>query len=272
MPTMKTLIPINGSARALRSGSRLIGPANPKDEVQVTVRVRSRGKSLPSAEKIGALPPLRRKYLSREQFAAAYGAAPADLAKVKDFARKSGLKVVSADAAQRHVILSGSVKALSAAFQVKLMEYAHEDGNYRGRIGRVHVPAGLASIVQGVFGLDNRRQARPHIVRPKDFASSRGGGSATFTAPQVAQLYGFPAGLDGSGECIGIIEFGGGYNPSDLAKYFAQLNIPVPSVTSVSVDGVTNSPAGAAAADADGEVALDIEVAGAIAPGAKIVV
>lgn len=267
MPSMKTLTPIGGSERALRSGSRLIGPADPREEIQVTVRVRSRGRTLPAAEKIGALMPRRRHYLSREEFAAAFGAVPGDLAKVKNFARSNGLKVVSVNPGRRTVILSGPVKALGEAFQVKLMEYAHPHGNYRGRIGQVHVPPGLAQIVQGVFGLDNRRQARPHLVRAKQSVAGR---ATSFTALQVAQLYGFPTGLDGSAECIGILEFGGGYNPDDLEKYFAQLGITAPSVTCVSVDGVTNNPG--ADPDADGEVALDIEVAGAIAPGAKIVV
>ena len=112
--------------------------------------------------------PLKRHYMSREEFAKAHGAAPADLARVKAFAAKSGLKVVSVSPAERNVKLSGTVKALSAAFDVKLMEYAHADGNYRGRIGSIHLPAGLADIVQGVFGLDNRRQARPHISRPHE--------------------------------------------------------------------------------------------------------
>jgi kumamolisin len=86
---------------------------------------------------------------------------------------------------------------------------------------------------------------------------------------QVAQFYDYPAGLDGSGECIGILEFGGGYNSSDLTTYFSQLGIATPSVSSVSVDGVSNSPGDP---QSDPEVALDIEVAGTIAPGARIVV
>jgi kumamolisin len=86
----------------------------------------------------------------------------------------------------------------------------------------------------------------------------------------VAELYGFPTGLDGTNECIGILEFGGGYSHEDLVTYFKNLGITMPSITSVSVDGVKNSPG--SDPDADGEVALDIEVAGTIAPGAKIVV
>src|SRR5208282_3178381 len=54
------------------------------------------------------------------------------------------------------------------------------------------------------------------------------------------------------------------------STYFKSLNIKEPQVISVSVDGGKNSPGDPNGPD--GEVMLDIEVAGAIAPGAKIVV
>ena len=92
---------------------------------------------------------------------------------------------------------------------------------------------------------------------------------ASFNPPQVAQLYGFPTGVNGAGQTIGILELGGGYSASDLSSYFAGLGIAEPRVTAVSVDGATNSPNDP---NADGEVALDIEVAGSIAPGANIAV
>jgi kumamolisin len=86
----------------------------------------------------------------------------------------------------------------------------------------------------------------------------------------LSQLYQLPP-ADGAGECIALIELGGGYNDSDLQSYFQQLGVKMPQVASVSVDGATNSPSGDPAS-ADGEVELDIEVAGGIAPGARIVV
>jgi kumamolisin len=269
MPNKKISTPLAGSERGLRSGSRLIGPSDPKELVEITVRVRSRSSKPPSFDKIGSVPPLKRVNVSRAAFAAAHGAAPADLAKVKSFAASRRLKVVSTSLAERNVKLVGTVKALCAAFDVKLMEYAHPDGDYRGRIGSVHLPKDLTKVVRGVFGLDNRRQARPHISRSKRSVVRSAAAPAYFTAPQVAQLYSFPPG-NGAGECIGIIEFGGGYSKADLKKYFSKLGIPVPSVTSVAVDGVANKPG--SDPDSDGEVALDIDVVGALAPAAKIVV
>jgi kumamolisin len=85
----------------------------------------------------------------------------------------------------------------------------------------------------------------------------------------VAQAYDFPAGTTGSGQTIGILELSGGYRATDLATYFKNLGIATPTVTAVSVDGATNSPTGDANGP-DGEVELDIEVAGAVAPSAQI--
>jgi kumamolisin len=214
--------------------------------------------------------------MSREQFAANYGANPDDLAQIEAFAHQHNLTVAEISQARRTVVLSGAISALSAAFGVYLANYEHPDGNFRGRTGPIYIPADLAGIIQGVFGFDNRPQARPHF-RHKRLTNGAGQEAARQTRPtgytplQVAQLYNFPAGTDGTGECIGILEFGGGYSTTDLNNYFQQLGIPTPSITAMSVDGAANQPAPGQDSP-DTEVMLDIEVAGAVAPGANIVV
>ena len=70
---------------------------------------------------------------------------------------------------------------------------------------------------------------------------------------------------------IAIIELGGGFGQSDLDAYFAAWASPVPTVTAVGVDGAQNVP-GKDPNGADGEVLLDIEVVGALAPGANVLV
>src|SRR5258706_248233 len=87
---------------------------------------------------------------------------------------------------------------------------------------------------------------------------------------RLAKAYNFPTGLDGSGQCIGIIELGGGFRPKDLATYFAGLGLPTPNVKAIAVDQASNHPTNANSAD--GEVMLDIEVAAALAPKATIAV
>ena len=90
-----------------------------------------------------------------------------------------------------------------------------------------------------------------------------------FTVPELMQLYDFPTEFNGKGQTIGLIELGGGYQDFDLNSYFAQLKLPKPNVTWVGVDGAKNDPGHS---EADGQVTLDIEVVGAVAPGAHIVV
>ncbi len=125
----------------------------------------------------------------------------------------------------------------------------------------------------GVFGLDDRPQAHPHVryYKPIAIIPATEAVVTSYTPPQVAQLYDFPTDVDGKGQCVGLIELGGGYADQDLSTYFQQLGIATPQVVSVPVDGGKNIPNGDPNG-ADGEVALDIEVVGSIAPGARIAV
>ena len=212
--------------------------------------------------------------MSRTDFENAHGADPADLNQIKKFAQEYGLTIreTGTELARRTVMLSGTVSNLQKAFNVELKEYSHPKGNFRGRVGAISVPADYAEIITGVFGLDNRPQAEPHFRRlpqPDKHKHKTPASTASHDPNEVAQLYDYPA-ADGTGQCIGLIELGGGFQLDDLSNYFGSLKIAPPQVISVSVDGGSNSPT--TPDSADGEVMLDIEVAGAIAPAAKIVV
>ena len=266
-------IVVRGSQRTCPPRAHAVRPTPPDEPLEVTVRLRPQAAAAGLAPTAFAdQPPQTRAYLSRDELDARFGAAPQDVAAVTDFARAHGLAVVSADAGQRRVVLSGTVAALETAFGTALHQYESPAGRYRGRTGPLTVPGALGDIVQGVFGLDNRPQAEPHFqVRgPGAGAVAARAAGASFTPPALAQLYNFPAGADGSGQCIAIIELGGGFRPEDLTAYFTGLQLPVPAVATVSVDGGSNQPT--TAQGADGEVMLDIEVAAAVAPGARIAV
>ena len=94
------------------------------------------------------------------------------------------------------------------------------------------------------------------------------GGKGYF--PQdIKRLYNIPDGLTGEGQTIGILEFTNGYNLRDAEQFWRLHGIPSPLVTFVSVDGTPND--GGRSAD-DAEATLDLQWAGAIAPGAHIIV
>ena len=93
--------------------------------------------------------------------------------------------------------------------------------------------------------------------------------SGSFTPPQLASLYNFPTGFDGTGQTIGIIELGGGYNLSDITTYLRSLNIDKnPNIIDVSVNNAVNNPLDTSGANY--EVVLDIEIVASIVPGATI--
>jgi kumamolisin len=262
---------ISGSERRPVGGASLIHNSHPDQRIEVSIRLRSKSEAQ-HAELKRALETPGFKHLSRAAFEAAHGADPADLEQIKQFARDFDLQVreTGTELARRTVMLSGAVRDLQRAFHVELGEYSHPRGNFRGRVGAISVPAEYADVIRGVFGLDSRPQAETHFRRlPRTPGISARAATASHDPNEVAQLYDYPEG-DGSGQCIGIIELGGGFKLDDLSSYFASLNIIAPQVISVSVDGGTNSPS--TPDSADGEVMLDIEVAGAIAPAAKIVV
>jgi kumamolisin len=278
-----------GSARVKPRGCKLLDAAPPQERLQVTVRVRL-PRSAPSlSEHVAALGlqgPRQRQYLSREEFLRRYGADAADIAQVEAFAHQHGLTVVRVDIAARSLRLEGTVAQFSLAFGVKLRRArfgrgTFRRGTYRTRSGEIRIPRHLQGIIVGVHGLDNRPVARAHFrLRRKAAAGATARVAATsFTPPQLAALYDFPTALTGAGQCVAIIELndtnssgqptGAGYQTSDLQAFFKKLDIPMPAVTAVGVDGGANLPG---KSQSDGEVALDIEVAGSIAPGASIAV
>jgi kumamolisin len=264
--------PLAGSERRPVAGAEPTGPADPKEIVDVTVLVRRRAAAdfERMASNAAATPS---PHLSRDEFSKRFGADPQDIAKVEAFARQYGLRVVEESAARAMVRLSGTVAQLQSAFGVELKTFANEQGSYRGRTGAVYLPDELKSVVEAVLGLDNRPQAAAHfrLRRPGSVVVARDqAASAAFDPTQLASLYDFPNG-QATGQCIALIELGGGFKQEDIQAYFSGLQLAVPTVVAVPVDAGSNSPTG----DPNGpdvEVMLDIEVAGAVAGGARIAV
>jgi len=240
-----------------------VGPADPNEPVRVVIKLAPK-QELPDPATLGALPPRERPSLeSLERHEQEYGARQADVDAVTAFAKDRGLEVEDADVASRMVVLTGTVQSMSEAFGVSMQRYQADGGeeSYRGREGHLHVPRELEPVITAVTGLDDRRQVRA-------LSATATQPSITYRPDQLAGIYGFPSAGNGSGQCIGLLEFAGGYQQSDIDAYFSQLAIKQPTVTAVSVGGHKNSPG----SEADGEVTLDIDVAGAAAPGAQIAV
>ena len=132
-----------------------LGPVNPDERVEVSLTLRSRR---PLSELEARLD----RPMTREEYAANYGADPDDIARVEAFAHQHRLDVVEASQPRRTVRLAGRTADMSTAFGVSLQRMRLDDGaEYRATDRAVQVPSELSGAVEGIFGLDTRPIARP---------------------------------------------------------------------------------------------------------------
>jgi kumamolisin len=257
-----SLVRLAGSERASLPGAADAGPLDTSQRAEVTVVVRRRA-AIPAEIVEGPT------VLTSDELAERYGADPADVDLVGQELSRRGLEVTAVHPATRRIKVTGTLADLASAFGTTLRQVSSPDPGGRGNVthryreGALFVPAALGGVVTAVLGLDTRPQARPHF-RARAAAAQ----GTSYTPPQVAEIYQFPAGTTGSGLTIAVIELGGGFSTTDLTTYFGQLGIAVPAISAVSVDGASNAP-GSDPSGADVEVALDVDVIGAVAPGAK---
>lgn len=258
-------ITLKGSHKHVPKGG-MVGGLDKNQPVSVTVVIRPK-EALPQLAEMRQ----RRNFdaLTKRQYASRHGASQKDIDEVLRFAHHAGLSATAINPAQRSVELRGTIIQLESAFGCELNNYASTNGDrFRARSGPVQIPKELEGIVTGVFGLDNRPVATPKFqpFRPSSVPEPL----HTFFANELADLYSFPSDQTGKKQCVGIVELGGGYREDDFNKYFTSLDLQPPRVIAVSVDGGINHPT--TPDSADGEVMLDIEVAGAIEPDALLVV
>jgi kumamolisin len=259
-----SLAHLPGSERAPLPNATPAGHLDTSERAELTLVLRRRA-DLPAEIVDGPT------VLTSDELAERYGADPADTDLVRQTLTSGGLEVTAVHPATRRIKVAGTLGELSRTFGVTLQQ-VNSTGpggqvvTHRYREGPLYVPAALEGIVLAVLGLDTRPEFRAHF-RPRAAAAQ----GTSYFPNQVADIYQFPTGTTGAGQTIAVIELGGGFSTSDLDTYFGGLGIAVPSISAVSVDGASNAP-GSDPTGADVEVALDIDVIGAAAPGATQVV
>ncbi|WP_344626773.1 S53 family peptidase [Kitasatospora arboriphila] len=265
--TAKRMVSLPGSKRAAAPDARRTGDVDESQPIDITLVLRRRAE-IPEDLINGPAT------ISRQELAERYGADPADIDLVRRTAEEHGLHVLEADQATRRIKLRGTLAQLRHVADPQSLDLVQsldpatrEMVEHRQREGDLRIPAHWQDVVVAVLGMDDRPQARPHIHRLKPAAAHR-----SYTPVELGKIYRFPPNTDGSGQTLAILELGGGYTQDDLDTYFSDLGItPTPSVTAVGVGEGSNNPEGNPDG-VDGEVLLDIEVAGALAPRARQVV
>ena len=239
---------LDGSGRRRRPGAPRVGDVDPASEIEVTVTLRR-----------------------PERFAE-------DAEAVTRVLGRFGLAAQAERPATGSLVMTGSAAQIEAAFHPGLGMYRHaRDGVLRGREGDVKIPSELDGLVNGVFGLDQRRVAH-RLARGGAARAAPGEATAPLGPADLEHRYGFPDG-DCGGQAIAIAEFGGGYFPDDVSKFCETHGRALPQIEMVSVGATPLTPPQIAALSAEQqgpalgeshEVMMDVEIVAGLCAKAKI--
>ena len=233
MPTSH--VELTGSRRPPPQNGIRLRDVDPHASFNVTVTLK--GPELPAT---GDMPATA---MSRAEIATKWGVPHGDIQKVEKVLRSYGIHISEVTQGGRSLRVRGTAAAISAAFKPNLGIYeVPGQGQIRAREGVIMIPSELDGLVNGVFGLDQRRMARRHSV-----AAKRSIAPNPLTPADLQHQYSFPPG-DGAGKTIAIAEFGENlgpgqvlppaYIPSDVSAFCQGQGLPTPTVRTVSVGGL----------------------------------
>lgn len=230
------------------------------------------------------------KFLTPAQVEAQFGPNESDVVRVIAELTASGLAVERTTSTT--LTATGKPAAFEQAFHTSLHQFVlpatakHPSFVFRAAKTAPVVPAGIASAVRGVIGLNTNPVFSPHLK----FAPAQLGGSpvirnpgsnsgvdtvsGALTVKDFAILYDvnplYAKGVSGKGRTVGIVTLAS-FTPSDVFAYWSSLDLKVSAnrLTVINIDGGPGAPSDASGSD---ETTLDVEQSGGIAPGAKMVV
>jgi hypothetical protein len=214
--------------------------------------------------------PLFRHFLTVEQFTERFGPTRGDYESVTRFVGRHGLTVVRATPNRMVLDVAGPVESLERAFGVQMGIYQHplEDRTFFAPNVEPSVEPGIP--ILSVVGLTDRVRPQPMSLQRGTrgaagrFAATNGSGpGGAFLGSDMRQAYAPGVTLDGTGQSVGLFELAP-YDVRDVHNYFGSIGQPLAvPVVNVLLDGVDG---GVPDGGDDGEEALDIEQAIAMAP------
>src|SRR5271156_1956090 len=155
--------------------------------------------------------PLYHQWLTPDQFAARFGVADADIAKVQFWLQQQGFSVEGSSRSKDRVSFSGTAQQVEAAFVTEMHYYNVNGKKHYAPSADLSVPAALSSVVQTVRNLSTFRPkshvkvSTPQRAPTANFTSSQTG-NHFLTPGDIATIYNispaYNAGYTGSGQSI----------------------------------------------------------------------
>jgi alpha-tubulin suppressor-like RCC1 family protein len=213
-------------------------------------------------------------YLTTQEFTDQFGPTSEDYAAVEAFALSSGFTVVGHHPNRVLLDVEGSVADIEKALHVHLNSYRHPTEAREFYAPDAEPSLNLGVPLAGIFGLDNygipqplvKAEPLPQPSGATHFSGSGAGG--TYLGLDFRAAYVPGTALYGTGQSVGLLEFDG-YTTSDITSYENESGLPNVPLVNVLLDGFNGNTANYGA---ETEVALDIEMAIAMAPGLSSVI
>lgn len=236
------------------------------------------------------------KWLTPAQFADRFGLSHRDTDKASAWLKSQGLTVVRVANTRSWIVFSGTASQIESAFRTEIHRYNVNGEMHFANAAPPSIPAALSGIAVGFRGLDDFRPkpsvrkaaARPRSIRPDYYFNDPDLAFPNFAAPgDIAKLYDFPSGIDGTGEKLVVVGQTDVYL-ADLVNFRSGFTLPAIYSGCTATSGVltscTTSPTanfqyvlvsgsqdpGVSLYDLS-EADLDLEWSAATAPGAQII-
>jgi len=216
------------------------------------------------------------KYLSSKEFIKRFAPSREDYNAVIEYANKQGFTIVGTHANRLLLNVIAPAASVESAFNLRMQHYQHLNGRkFYAPSDNPEMPSSIASIINGVVGLDNYAKWHSHHIRkeitaksPDDHTASAAfpsGPDGGFSPQDLIIAYNLGGvSANGSGQVIALFELAG-YQASDISAYTNHFGLPAANLKNILVDGGSSS-------GIDAEVTLDIELALALAPQSQIYV
>ena len=259
--TIRSLVPTAGSPYAEQQGrayGRIVRLGLTDREAQAVIPL-GLELTLQNADQLQARID-RGDILTRDEIDA-YLPSPAAYGAVRDWLVRQGFAITLESNFRNAIFVRGTVQLCATAFQTTFARVATGDGEFTSAIVEPTLPAAIAPSVRIIRGLQTHLLRHP-TGRPRPNAVP-----AMYLGPTtLGKFYNSPAGFTGAGQSIAIV---GDCIPlaSDLTHFWTICGVPQ-SISNFTVVPVDGGP-GTVMTD-QGEISLDVDWAGGIAPGAAI--
>ena len=227
---------------AISKDASRIGHLDPDHRIDFTVVLCSKTPlpAIHSAEKHGdaaAQRAPRAAHLNHAELQKTYGAIAGSVELVKAFAKTFGLEIIEMAPQRRSVRIRGRAADVGRAFKTSFEEFELNGQKFFAPIHPPSIPVKWKGVIETVLGLQTLGHAWPQR------RSVVHGLPTSTRLHALAKAYAFPPNLDGSGETIGLIEFGGGFYAEDIKQFCAGMGVATPRITVVEVGSGANRPA-----------------------------